>query len=188
VYMLVGLGNPGKDYAQTRHNIGFIFLDYLAEKYNLTFKQSKWQAQTVKEVLWGEPVLLLKPLTFMNRSGQAVGEACRFYQTEPAEIIVIHDDLDLETGRIKLVTNRGTGGHKGIQSIVEHLATREFMRIRVGIGRPANREEVSNFVLNRFSSGERDLVRQCLEDIEEAVRLILQNGLTAAMNVINRDQ
>lgn len=188
MYMLVGLGNPGKNYAQTRHNIGFIFLDYLAEKYNLTFKQSRWQAQSAKVVLWGEPILLLKPLTFMNRSGQAVGEAARFYQIEPAEIMVVHDDLDLETGRIKLVVNRGAGGHKGIQSIIEHLATREFMRIRVGIGRPATREEVTNFVLNRFSAAERDLVRQGLEAIEEAVRLVLQNGLTAAMNVINRDQ
>jgi PTH1 family peptidyl-tRNA hydrolase len=184
--MLVGLGNPGKDYAKTRHNIGFIFLDYLAEKFNLAFKQSRWQAETIKETLWGRQVILLKPLTFMNRSGQAVGEACRYHQIEPSEVLVIHDDLDLDLGKIKLVTNRGTGGHNGIRSIVEHLGTNDFMRIRVGIGRPQLKEDVSNYVLNRFASEEHALVHQSLENIEEAVQLVFAKGALAAMTAVNR--
>lgn len=186
MYMLVGLGNPGKDYAKTRHNIGFIFLDYLAEKFNLSFKQSRWQAEITKETLWGRQVILLKPLTYMNRSGQAVGEACRYHHIEPSEMLVIHDDLDLELGKIKLVTNRGTGGHNGIRSIVEHLGTRDFMRIRVGIGRPRTKEEVSNYVLNRFAPEEQVLIQQTLENIEEAVQLVFAKGTLAAMGTVNR--
>lgn len=184
--MLVGLGNPGKEYAKTRHNIGFIFLDYLAEKFNFTFKQSRWQADFSKETLWDRQVILLKPLTFMNRSGQAVGEACRYHQIEPSEVLVIHDDLDLELGKIRLVTNRGTGGHNGIRSIVEHLGTKDFMRLRVGIGRPQVKEEVSNYVLNRFASEEQALVQQALENIEAAVQLVFAKGTLAAMTTVNR--
>jgi PTH1 family peptidyl-tRNA hydrolase len=185
VFLVVGLGNPGKEYAATRHNIGFIFLDYLAEKYRFTFKGSKWQAETAKDLSWGYPVLFVKPLTYMNRSGVAVRAIADFHQVDSSRIIVIHDDLDLPLGRTKIITNRGAGGHNGIRSLIEHLGGNDFVRVRVGIGRPDNRERVSDFVLSRFGQDETPMLLEELHSIEAGVRLIMEEGLTVAMNRIN---
>ena len=188
MYLIVGLGNPGKDYAATRHNVGFIFLDYLAQKYSLSFKGTKWQADAVKGQLWGGcPVLLVKPQTFMNRSGLAVSAVVAFHQVAVSKVIVVHDELDLPVGRIKIVTNRGAGGHNGIRSLIECLGSKEFVRVRVGIGRPATAEGVSGFVLSRFSASELDLLLQQLETIEQGVRLIVEQGISVAMNQMNVD-
>lgn len=129
MYLIIGLGNPGQHYAGTRHNIGFMMLDYIAEKNNLTFLDSKWNALVSKAVVWDESLVLLKPQTFMNLSGTAVAQAVNFYKLQPANIIVIHDDLDMEFGRLKIVSGGGDGGHKGIRSIIEHLGTKNFPRI-----------------------------------------------------------
>lgn len=188
VYVVVGLGNPGKEYAVTRHNIGFIFLDYLAEKYRFTFKGTKWQAETAKDLSWGYPVLFVKPQTYMNRSGSAVRAIADFYQIDVDRIIVVHDDLDLPLGRTKIITNRGAGGHNGIRSLIEHLGGKDFVRIRVGIGRPDNAEKVSDFVLSRFGQDEAPMVQEALHRIETAVRLVMEEGLSVAMNRINSDQ
>lgn len=189
MYILVGLGNPGRDYSTTRHNIGFIFLDYLADKEGLSFKESKWQAEVVKDVLWGKTVLLVKPQTYMNKSGTAVSQILHYYQVETANLIVVHDDLDLPFGRIKIVTNRGDGGHKGIRSIIQHLGgTKDFVRIRVGIGRPDSPVSVSNYVLSRLSPEEQSSMQQGLQDMEEAVRLVMEKGIGVAMNRINSSQ
>lgn len=187
MYMIVGLGNPGRDYSTTRHNIGFIFLDYLADKNALVFKDSKWQAEMVKSALWGKQIILAKPQTFMNKSGTAVAQILRYYNIETENLIVVHDDLDLELGRIKIVTNRGSGGHNGIRSIIQHLGgVKEFVRIRVGIGRPADSEvSVSNYVLSRFSKEEQNSMNQRLQDVEDAVRLVIEEGVNGAMNRIN---
>jgi len=188
VYVVVGLGNPGKEYAATRHNIGFIFLDYLAEKYRFVFKGTKWQAEAAKDLSWGYPVLFVKPQTYMNRSGVAIRAIADFYQVEPSRIIVIHDDLDLPLGRTKIMLNRGAGGHNGIRSLIEHLGTNDFVRVRVGIGRPDNAERVSDFVLSRFGQDEAEMVREELERIETGVRLIMEQGAAAAMNRVNSGQ
>ena len=185
MYVVVGLGNPGKEYAATRHNIGFIFLDYLAEKYRFAFKRTKWQAETAKDISWGYPVLFVKPQTFMNRSGTAVRAIADFYQVDSSKIIVVHDDLDLPLGRTKIMTNRGAGGHNGVRSLIEHLGTNDFVRVRVGIGRPDNAGRVSDFVLSRFGQEEAAMVLEELQQIETGVRLVMEEGLSAAMNRIN---
>jgi PTH1 family peptidyl-tRNA hydrolase len=187
VYVVVGLGNPGKEYAATRHNIGFLFLDYLAEKCRFTFKGTKWQAETAKDLSWGYPVLFVKPQTYMNRSGVAVRAITDFYQVEASKIIVIHDDLDLPLGRIKIMTNRGAGGHNGIRSLIEHLGGNDFVRVRVGIGRPDKAAQVSDFVLSRFGQEEAPMVLEEFHSIETGVRLVMEEGLSVAMNRINPD-
>ncbi|MDP2816192.1 MAG: aminoacyl-tRNA hydrolase, partial [Rectinemataceae bacterium] len=171
----------------TRHNIGFIFLDYLAEKYRFTFKGTKWHAETAKDQSWGFPVLFVKPQTYMNRSGVAVRAIADFYQVEASKIIVIHDDLDLPLGRTKIIVNRGAGGHNGIRSLIEHLGGNDFVRVRVGIGRPEHTAKVSDFVLSRFGQEEAPMVLEELHSIEIGVRLIMEEGLAIAMNRINPD-
>jgi len=188
VYVIVGLGNPGKDYALTRHNIGFIFVDYLAAEHGLTFKGSKWQAETVKGQLWGQSVLLVKPQTYMNKSGLAVGQIANFYQVPNENIIVVHDDLDLELGRTKIVVNRGAGGHNGIRSLIEHLGGNDFVRFRFGIGRPQTAEAVSNYVLSRFSSPEQQVLAESLANLEQGVALLVSQGVMVAMNKVNSEK
>lgn len=183
--LIVGLGNPGSAYEGTRHNIGFQALDFLAEAHHATFTDSKWQAHIAKTTLWGKGAILAKPYTYMNESGRAVGAIASFYRIPPEEIIVIHDDLDLTLGRIKVVSGRGPGGHNGIVSLISHLHSNEFVRIRVGIGRPDPAIPVKNFVLTRFVSDEQLQVDEQMEVIHQAVQLILDRGPAAAMALIN---
>jgi len=183
--MLVGLGNPGDEYLMTRHNVGFLFLDHLAKRHGFAFKGSKWQAETVKVALWDNPVLLCKPQTYMNCSGTAVGQVVRFHGLAPGQVVVIHDDLDLPFGRLRIVTDRGAGGHNGIKSLIDHLGTKDFPRIRVGVGRPPGEQPASDYVLARFSRDEQRDLPVLFGRIEEAVRLILNDGVTRAMNAIN---
>lgn len=185
MYLLVGLGNPGSDYSKTRHNIGFIFLDYLAEKNGFVFKPSKWQAEIVKDTLWGKAVVLAKPQTYMNRSGSAVSLILNFYQMASKNLIVVHDDLDLPLGRVKIVTGRGAGGHNGIRSIIQHLDENDFTRIKVGIGRPDLPMSAANYVLSRFKPDEQELAKESLQNIEEAAKIILDHDAATAMTRIN---
>lgn len=185
MYLLVGLGNPGSEYAKTRHNIGFIFLDYLAEKKGLYFKASKWQADIVKDTLWGEAVIMAKPQTYMNRSGAAVSSVLDFYRIASNNLIVVHDDLDLALGRVKIVTGRGAGGHNGIRSIIQHLDVNDFTRIKVGIGRPDLPIDAANYVLSKFKPDEQELIKESLQNIEEAARMIIEHDAVTAMNRIN---
>lgn len=186
--LIVGLGNPGAKYQGTRHNIGFQLLDYLGENNNFSFSASKWRAQTARAEIWGEKLLFVKPETFMNESGQAVEGIASYFHIDPTDIIVIHDDLDLDLGRVKIVNNRGSGGHRGISSIIQHLHGREFTRIRVGIGRPPISMEVSDFVLGRFGSEERQILTVRMPQIEVALELIVKQGPLAAMAMINQRQ
>jgi peptidyl-tRNA hydrolase, PTH1 family len=185
LYLLVGLGNPGDRYEVTRHNIGFLALDYVAGRHGLTFSESRWQALFSKAVLWKETVILIKPQTFMNASGKAVAAVASFFKIPPGRIIVVHDDLDLPLGRAKIVIDRGAGGHNGIRSIIAELGTTDFCRIRAGIGRPQPPHSVTNHVLSEFGPEERCQVEEELAVIDEAVRLIIENGMPAAMNRIN---
>lgn len=186
MFLIIGLGNPGEKYCNTRHNVGFIFLDYLAEKHGLTFSKSKWKAVVCKGRLWGEEVVLVKPETFMNLSGMAVGLIASYYRINPADIVVVYDDLDLPVGRVKMACNRGPGGHNGIISLISHLNSKAFNRVRIGIGRPKTVEHpVSNFVLGKFENAEfLDIERQ-FPDIEHALTLFVCNGSAVAMNYLN---
>ncbi len=185
MYLVAGLGNPGANYKKTRHNIGFQFLDYLTERHGLCFKESKWNADVVKASLWGQPLLLVKPQTFMNRSGQAVAAIARFYRIASEKVIVIHDELDLQSGRLKIVRDRGPGGHNGIRSIIENLGAKDFTRIRMGIGRPTGPIAIADYVLSKFSKQEGEQLDICFTDAERGLMLIVEQGVASAMNEIN---
>lgn len=185
MFLLAGLGNPGSKYAGTRHNIGFMMLDYLASRYNLTFVNSKYEASQVKTVLWEEPFILLKPETYMNLSGTAVAGMANFYKIESEKIIVVHDDLDLELGRIRISTGGGDGGHKGIRSIISAIGTKDFSRVRIGVGRPALPIPPEKYVLSNFAADELAVIDQQFPLAEEGLQLLVRDGATAAMNVVN---
>jgi PTH1 family peptidyl-tRNA hydrolase len=185
MYLIVGLGNPGKQYAETRHNVGFMVLDYLAEKNNLTFTDSKWKASIVKAVAWDKSVILLKPETYMNLSGSAVTQAAHYYKIHSDNIIIIHDDLDMEFGRAKIVSGGGDGGHKGIRSIIEHLGTKNFPRLKIGIGRPPTPVLPEKYVLGKFDSDQKNILDQKMSILHDGIRIFMQQGIAAAMTVIN---
>ncbi|MCK9295361.1 MAG: aminoacyl-tRNA hydrolase [Desulfobulbaceae bacterium] len=185
MFLVAGLGNPGEKYHSTRHNIGFLFLDYLAEKLRVNFTAVKWQADTAKAMLGNEQVLLLKPQTFMNLSGNAVAGAALFYKIPPEKIIVIHDDIDMPFGRVKVVVNRGTGGHNGLRSIVSLLGSKDFIRIKAGIGRPVEAIPIERYVLTEMTDSEIESVKGMMESVFETVRLIVCEGVGSAMNRIN---
>jgi len=186
MFLIVGLGNPGQQYRGTRHNVGFMMLDFFAAKHDITFLESRWKALAVKAVFWDVSVLLLKPETFMNLSGVAVIQAAHYYKIVPENIIVIHDDLDIEFGRVKIVSGGGDGGHKGIRSLVEHLGTKNFPRIKIGIGRPASSILPEKYVLGKFEPQEKEIIEQKTAVVFEGIQILLQKGIAAAMTEINQ--
>jgi PTH1 family peptidyl-tRNA hydrolase len=185
--MIVGLGNPGLQYEHTRHNIGFRCLDKLSS--NLHWKWERQNRAMVANGLIGaEKVVLVKPITFMNNSGEAVGELARWYKLQPADILVICDDLDLPVGRIRLRSNGSAGGHNGVDSIIHHLHTNQFPRLRVGIGRPTHqRQQTINYVLGVPPLDERIQLETAEDQVVAYIPLAIGPDLNAAMNVINVD-
>ncbi|MCK8824914.1 aminoacyl-tRNA hydrolase [Fuchsiella alkaliacetigena] len=183
--LVVGLGNPGFKYARTRHNIGFRVLDSFAEKNKVKIKQEKQKALTGKLYIKGEKVILAKPQTYMNKSGQAVKGLVDWYQFDPQDIIVIYDDLDLEPGHLRIRRSGGHGGHKGLKSIFNSLNTREIPRIRIGIGRPPKYMSVSEYVLGKFTAEQSSLIEDSVERAQAALKVILADDLTTAMNKYN---
>ncbi len=162
--LFVGLGNPGTKYAQNRHNIGFMVLDRIASDHGAAPWRSKFQAEVTEAVLGGEKTILLKPQTFMNLSGQAVGEAARFYKIPPSHIVVFHDELDLAPGKVRTKTGGGHAGHNGLRSIHQHIGA-DYDRVRLGIGHPGHKDKVSGYVLSDFAKAEEDwldnVIRGC---------------------------
>jgi PTH1 family peptidyl-tRNA hydrolase len=185
MYLIAGLGNPGETYATTRHNIGFITLDTLAHNLNLVFSASKWSGDTVKTIYQGKQVVFVKPTTFMNLSGQCVAAVAHYYKISPDHIIVIHDDLDLDIGRVKICRNRGHGGHNGLKSIMAHLGTKDFIRIKTGIGRNPHKIPVEKYVLSRFSKTDLKVMNEVVGLVIEGVDLILLQGLNEAMQSVH---
>ena len=173
--LIVGLGNPGSRYDATRHNIGFRVIDALGEAHRLTVQAHLPTAEYREGEIEAQQVILVKPLTYMNTSGKAVMDLCTHFSLDPHNLIVVHDDLDLPLSRIQLKRQGGDAGHHGVRSIIEHLGTGEFTRIRVGIGRPTSKDEVIAFVLSPFTSAEIPLVdgaiRRTVETIENLLRL-----------------
>jgi len=182
--LIVGLGNPGRKYAGNRHNVGFQCLDRLAEAWGLSFGRRKHKALLAQGQIAGLKVILAKPQTFMNLTGEAVERLARFYKVPPESILVIYDDLDLPVGRIRLRPEGGSGGHKGMKSIIEHLGTNGFLRLRVGIGRPPHGDPV-DYVLNDFAPDEGLVIEEAYERAVSAVELWLAEGIVAAMNRYN---
>jgi len=190
MFLVVGLGNPGSEYAATRHNVGFIVVDELARRFGVSVDHEKWQAYSAQLDLWGSKVCLLKPNTFMNLSGKSVARYVDFYKVRPEQILVVHDDLDMAPGRVKLVAGGGTGGHNGIRSLVECLGTKDFMRLKLGIGRPGKDGlfpgmPVEKYVLASFTPDEKVLLWQRMDSIEKGLECLLSDGLAKAMNLLN---
>lgn len=183
--IVVGLGNPGNEYSETRHNVGFMAIDELARRLGISSWKKKNQA-LIAEYRGSEPVVLVKPQTYMNLSGVAVGELARWYKVAPEDVIVIFDDMDLPIGRLRLRTKGGSGGHRGIESILAHLTNDNFARVRIGIGRPPTNWQVVDYVLSRFTSEEQPLLNETIVRAAEAAEDIVKQGMVKAMNVYNK--
>jgi len=183
VKLIVGLGNPGIKYEATRHNIGFIVVDHVAMMLKCEFSMTKWDAVISKLVAHETPIILAKPQTYMNLSGSAVKKIIDFYQIECNDMLVIHDDADLEFGKIKLKVAGGSAGHNGIQSIMDHTGP-DFSRLRIGIGREG--DNLADFVLSRFSGDELGDLEKIIDDGVNATMSFIKHGPTLAMNAINR--
>lgn len=183
--IVVGLGNPGSQYKETRHNIGFQVVDELVRRWNAGAWKKKFEAEVSEHRAIG-PVLLVKPQTYMNLSGTTVREAAKFYKTPPTEIVVVHDDLDLPAGRLRIRERGGSGGHRGIESILTQLGSDEFVRVRFGVGRPPAGWDSADYVLGRFAPEEQDLIREAVAKAADAIEMILKEGAAPAMNRYNR--
>jgi len=184
--LVVGLGNPGPQYAKTRHNVGFMVADLLADRIGAAFKVHKRSgADVVTGHLAHRPVVLAKPRCFMNESGRQVGPLAKFYSVNPADVLVIHDDLDLDFGLIRLKTGGGEGGHNGLRSVATALGTKDFQRVRMGIGRPPGRKDPAAFVLEPFTAAERAQVPTICEQAADATELLIDLGLEAAQNQVH---
>ena len=181
-YLIVGLGNPGKRYEPTRHNIGFMVLEKLAARVEIELRSKSFNALWGKGVLAGKNILLAKPQTFMNLSGTAVSQLQSFFKTDISKLIVIHDDLDLPFGAIKLKAGGGTAGHKGLASIGTNLGSSEFMRVRLGIGKPVDKSRIEGYVLEPFDKEEQNLLPEIISKAAEASAEIVLNGLQKAIS------
>ena len=186
--LIVGLGNPGRQYSLTRHNIGFIVIDYLAGKLGINVDKIKFKSLVGEGCLGMERVVLVKPQTYMNLSGEAVLDMVRWYKLEPSDMLVIYDDMDLPAGKLRLRIKGSAGGHNGMKSIIYLVGSDEIPRLRVGIGRPINEHmESVDFVLGKFSEEEIKIMSTAVEKAVEAVIAVIEHGGERAMNTINAD-
>lgn len=189
-FFIVGLGNPGDEYCSNRHNVGFQVLDELAMRWNVSLHQEKYQAQYANLSMDSRKVHLVKPLTFMNRSGLSVAQFYRFFKLSPDQLLVVHDDLDMAPARVKLVNGGGNGGHNGIKSLVESLGVKDFLRLKIGIGRPGKGEvhpdfPVEKYVLSNLSSEEASSLQARYDGLMDGIRLLLRGEQSKAMTLLN---
>jgi peptidyl-tRNA hydrolase, PTH1 family len=187
-WLIAGLGNPGDEYAGNRHNCGFMVADVLAARMGARFKRDRSRARVADGRLAGVPVTLAKPQSFMNLSGGPVASLRTFYKIPPERIVVVHDELDLPFGAIRLKQGGGDNGHNGLRSITAALGTRDYLRVRVGIGRPPGRMDPADFVLHDFSAAERKVLPDVLERAADAVEALLRQGLAATQNEFHATQ
>jgi len=189
-FLIVGLGNPGVQYELTRHNAGFLALDFFADQHDCVFNTEKWQGVYSSTRLDGVRALLVKPQTFMNKSGVCVARFADFYKIESANILVVHDDLDLSPGRVKIVARGGAGGHNGVRSLIQHLGTSDFARLKIGIGRPERNEQgqgipVDRYVLSNFDNQDLACINEQLPTVNMAIELFIEHGVDSCMNRVN---
>jgi PTH1 family peptidyl-tRNA hydrolase len=189
VKLVVGLGNPGRLYRWTRHNVGFLLIERLAEKHSIELTKGGLKSIYGRGRIGKEGVILAKPQTFMNLSGEAVGPLLRFFKIPPGDLIVLHDDLDLPAGKIRIRLRGGHGGHKGIQSILETLGVDGFVRFKVGIGRPGRTgQEPADYVLEPLDRGERESLKDMINQNAEALEFLIREGPQEAMNRFHKDR
>jgi len=187
--LIVGLGNPGKEYELTHHNVGFMALDKVANSFNIEFKKTlKFNCDLAELIYNNDKVLFCKPLTFMNNSGESVYKISQFYKIDSSDILVIHDDLDLPLAKLRIRHNGSSGGHNGIKSIINHLHSEEFPRIRIGIDNPNKHSEsgVIDYVLSKFSKTDLDLLNKTLDIMPNIIKDYLENDINYIMNHYNK--
>ena len=184
MYIIVGLGNPGKQYENTRHNMGFLAVDLLAEKYNIEVNKVKFKALVGEGRIAGQKVLLVKPQTYMNLSGEAVRQAMDFYKIDPEELIVIYDDIDIPTGTFRIRKKGSPGTHNGMRNIFQHIQTNDFPRIRVGIG-SGKKDNLAGYVTGGISKSEQEILADVLKNSADAAACIIEKGIDKAMNEYN---
>lgn len=185
MYLIVGLGNPGTDYAATRHNIGFDMVTYLSDQYNIPLRSRENKAIVGKGMIGGQKVMLAQPQTFMNLSGESVRAMLDYYKLDVDELIIIYDDISLPVGQIRVRPKGSAGGHNGIKSIIQHLRTEEFARIRIGVGAKPEGGDLVKHVLGRFSRAEDAMIRDVFSLAEEALLAMLEENVASAMNRVN---
>ena len=186
MYLIVGLGNPESDYSKTRHNMGFNVINKLSEKYGIEVNKSKFKGLVGNGIIEGEKVVLLKPQTFMNLSGESVIEAMNFYKIPKENLIIIYDDVDIEPGNIRIRKNGSAGTHNGMKSVIEHIKTGDFVRIRVGIGKPKEHIDMINHVIGYIPEEELNTLDEGASVAKDAVVEMLKNSIDSAMNKFNK--
>ena len=185
MYIIAGLGNPTREYEKTRHNVGFDTIDVLADKLNTSVDEKKFKGLYGRGIIAGEKVILLKPQTFMNLSGESVREAADFYKVDPEHIIVIYDDISLDVGQLRIRKKGSAGGHNGIKNIIAHLGTQEFPRIKVGVGAKPPKMDLADYVLSRFGAEEQKIMDEAFGEAAEAAVMMMTTGAERAMNHYN---
>lgn len=187
MYIIVGLGNPTQKYAKTRHNVGFMVIDRLAKENHITVNKRRHKGLCGQGQINGQQVLLVKPQTFMNLSGDCIGELVQFYKIDPpSELIIIYDDINLNPGEIRIRQKGSAGGHNGVKNIIAHLKTQEFPRVKIGIGEKPEGMELAEYVLQRFTKAENGLIQDAITRSVQALDEILANNIDGAMNKFNQ--
>lgn len=187
MYIIAGLGNPSREYKNTRHNIGFDVIDVLADKHRIDVSTIKHKALVGKGMIGSEKVILVKPQTYMNLSGESLIDVCQYYKIDvESELIVVYDDIALDVGAIRVRENGSAGGHNGMKSIIQHLSTDKFMRIRMGVGEKPKGYDLADYVLGHFTQSERELMDKGAIDAVNAIETILSDGVSKAMNMYNK--
>ena len=187
MFIIAGLGNPGKEYVNTRHNVGYSALDVFASKYGIRVEDEKFKSLLGKGVVNGQKVILMKPLTYMNLSGEAIHAVCDYYKIDPeAELIVLYDDICLPVGQLRVRPKGSAGGHNGIKSIIQHLGTENFQRIRVGVGEKPSRMDLADYVLGHFTEEEKKAEAEAYDKVSDALLLLMEDRMEECMNKYNR--
>ena len=183
--IIVGLGNPGKEYVNTRHNLGFLVVDELSKELNIKVDKEKLSGMMGQGKFGKDKIILIKPLTYMNLSGDCVSKVINYYKADVNDLIVIYDDIDIDVGKIRVKPSGSPGTHNGMKDITNKLSTKEFIRVRVGSGKPIHNEELKDYVLSPFSKDEKKMIEKSINDAKDAVITILKDGIDKAMNMYN---
>ena len=185
MYLIVGLGNPEEEYSNTRHNMGFDVINELSKKFNINVTKTKFKGIYGLGTIENEKVILLKPQTYMNLSGESIIEVIKYYNIDYKNIIIIYDDMDIEKGTMKIRKNGGPGSHNGMKSVIENLKTNDFARIRIGIGRPEKNYDKINYVIGKLPKEEKEILEKGIKKAVESIPEIIKNGIDKAMNKFN---
>lgn len=184
--LIVGLGNPGKQYENTLHNAGFLAIDAFANKHGVVLNKEMFNGEYAKTRILGEDVIIVKPQTYMNLSGECIGQMCRYFKVENEDIFVIYDDMEIRYGQLRIRKNGSSGGHNGIKSLIQHLGNQEFPRLKIGVGRPKGEKSVVSHVLAQFTKEQIKHLPELLEAATGAIEMFLEDDLRNAMNVYNK--